>query len=219
MRRLTVLAATLAALVIAGPATGCSMAPGYKVLTSLELAAEADTIVVAMITEERKADEQYENALVLRPTMLLKGSVLPAEVTLDASYLANDDQSRSFAFPSDPRELRQPHPASLIGGCVRYIFSPGMQLVLFLKDAGDGRFTPIRHSFSRDAEDVSGPDALWARVVREYAMVSALPKADRRERLRQRIAELRAMPSDVDAEAIAADMEVELKGRRLWSHD
>lgn len=199
-------------------AHACSMAPGYEVPTNLELAAQADTIVLATITGERPGKEPWEGAVLTEPTLLLKGSVLPKSVELSGAYLATGADMDRLVAPSPPRELREPNPGAMIGGCVRYVFAPRTQLVLFLKRDEGGRLTPFRSSFSRDAEDVSGPNALWVKAVREYAAVSAAPPREWRSRLRDRIAALRAAGDD-DGLAIAADMEVELAGKRLPAFD
>lgn len=194
------------------------MAPDYEVPTNLELAAKADTIALATVIGERPGKEPWDSAVLTKPSLLLKGRDLPQSVELPGAYLASDAQSRRLTVPSNPRELRAPNPGALIGGCVRYIFAPGMRLVLFLERDEAGRLVPIRSSFSRDAEDVGGPDALWVKAVREYTAISAAPKREWRDRLRGRSAELRAA-GDADSLAIAADMDVELSGKRLPNFD
>ena len=213
-------AAVLFAAGAVGPtaAGACSMAAGYRVPTNLELAARAETIVVATITGERKGKEPWDGAVLTRPVTLLKGPKLPEKVELGGAYLAADERSRRMVAPSDPRELRAPNPGAMIGGCVRYIFAPGMRLVLFLERGKGGRLVPIRSSFSRDAEDVSGQDALWVKAVREYAGIGAAPRAEWPARLRARAAALRAA-GDADSMAIAADMVVELSGERRAPYD
>jgi hypothetical protein len=134
-------------------AYACSMAPGYKVPTNLELAAAADTIVVATIEGERKAESVWDGT------------------------------------------------------------------ILFLKREPDGSLSPYRSSFSRDAEDVPSDDALWVKTVREYARISQQPAGARKAALKNRIGELSAMTDDPDAAAIAQDMEIELKGKRLPPFD
>ena len=193
------------------------MAPGYRVPTNLELAAKAETIVLATVTGERRAEEQFDGAVLTQPTALLKGTVLPKQVELRGAYLAEDERTYGLA-PSEPRELRAPNPGAMIGGCVRYVFAPGTQLVLFLVRDDKGALVPFRSSFSRDAEDVAGPDALWVKAVREYAFVGSSSKREWRDLLRVRIAWLRTA-GDPDSLAIAADMEIELRGKRLPNVD
>jgi hypothetical protein len=187
------------------------MAPGYKVPTNLELAAKADVIVLAIVDGEQVAAEPWDRVVLATPTLLLKGTMLPRRVEVRGAGLSD---SPSEVVNSDPDELRRPNPGALIGGCVRYTFRRGMQLVLFLTRQEDGLLVPFRSSFSRDAEDVSGADALWVKAVREYAAISAFPRAQWAERLRDRGAELRAI-GDASSLAIGRDMDVERSGRRL----
>jgi hypothetical protein len=193
------------------PASACSVVPGYKVPTSLELATAAETIVLATVERERKGENPWSGAVLARPTLLLKGQALPPTVEIMGSAL---DDAKRRATSSDPRALRAPNPDALMGACVRFTFTRGMQLVLFLKRDKEGRLVPYRSPFARDAEDVAGPDSLWVKAVREYAAISEAPEAERNARLKKRIAELRARAGDPDAAALAADMEIELSGGR-----
>lgn len=193
------------------------MMPGYKVPTNLELVAEADTIVLGTITGEREAAMPHHGTVIVRPDLLIKGGALPAQVEIRGAYLQKG--TFGYAVASLPRELRKPNPGALIGGCVRYVFTPDSQLLLFLKRDRDGELVPIRHAFSRDAEDVRGHDALWVKAVREYAAIGAFTEAQREQAMRSRVVALRARPEDADAAAIADDLEVELAGRRQPNHD
>jgi len=206
----------VAGMASAAPARACSVVSGYKVPTNLDLAVAADTIVLATVTGMRKGEGVWSSAVIVRPSLLLKGDTLPESVELPGAVLASDQWS---ARPSASRELRRANPDTQVGGCVRYVFARDMQLVLFLKRGEDGKLVPYRKPFSRDAEDVTGPNALWVRAVREYAAVSALPEAARKARLHARIAELRAMRDDPDAAAIADDLQIELSGNRLPPYD
>ena len=201
-----------------GAAQACSMAPGYKVPTTLELAAPSDTIVIATITEARQAEDFSDNVVIATPTTLLKGVTLPARVEIVGAVLADDAHSARMVVASAPRELRKPNPGALIGGCVRYIFDRDMKLVLFLKRDSKGELIPIRSAFSRDAEDVAGPDALWVKAVREYAAIGEAPTREWKARLVSRATALRES-GDTDSLAIARDMDVERKGTRLPSYD
>jgi hypothetical protein len=214
----------------------CSMAPGYKVPTNLELTALADTIVVATVEDERKAGDSWNGVVLVRPTFLIKGATLPGMIELSRAYLGPDEQLPATndvsvlrawrdshggwpARKSDPRELRRVNPDALTGGCVRYIFSKGMKLVLFPRRDTDGTLKPYRSSFSRDAEDVPSDDALWVKAVREYVVIADHPAKERKAALKARIAELSQQPNDPDAMAIAKDMKVELAGKRLPPFD
>ncbi|HWK37040.1 hypothetical protein [Sphingomonas sp.] len=220
--RLTLRTVLPVSLAIAATLTGtsavaCSMMPGYKVPTNLELAVAADTIVVATVEDSRPGDSDWSGSVIARPTLLIKGPALPDSVEIRRAGL--DDAMRRKATVSAPRELRAPNPDAMMGGCVRYFFTRGMKLVLFLKRDPTGALEPYRSAFSRDAEDVSSDDALWVKAVREYAAISVVPKEDRKRRLRQRIEELRVRTGDIDAIAIASDMNIELSGKRRPPYD
>lgn len=142
--RLGAVLATAAAILAAAEASACSMAPGYKVPTGLELTTQADTIVLARITGERPSREQRPGTVIATPTVLI--------------------------------------------------------------------------AFSRDAEDVSDPDAPWVRAVREYVAIGGGPRREVKARLKARAASLRAM-GNADASAIADDMDQERRGRRQPLYD
>ncbi|KQN40758.1 hypothetical protein ASG37_02985 [Sphingomonas sp. Leaf407] len=215
MRAGITMAALLLAAVPVRPAAACSMMRGYKVPTNLELAATADTIVIAQVDSERKGKDAFGGVVLATPLALLKGSALPPRIEIDGAHLSD---SPDMVFRNDPRELRRPNPGALIGGCVRYIFPTDARLLLFLKRDDAGKLVPYRSSFSRDAEDVTGPDALWAKAVREYVAIAALPKPKQRKAMEARVATLNAT-GDVDDAAIAADLKVELSHRRLPPFD
>ncbi|PHR16936.1 MAG: hypothetical protein COA41_14310 [Sphingopyxis sp.] len=211
-------AALLATVTVAAsPGHACSVVPSYKVPTNLELAEAADVIVIAEVTGERAGADEYDNRVVARPTVLLKGATLPPAVELAGAWLEKGAQMQ--ATVSSPQELRAPNPDALIGGCVRYVFAPGMKLVLFLERDDSGALVPFRSAFSRDAEDVAGEDALWVKAVKEYAAISLLPAEQRKAQLRKRIVALQTETDDPDSLAIAADMQVELEGRRRPAYD
>jgi hypothetical protein len=218
VRRIVVAALGLSAVSIANPSSACSMAPGYKVPTNLELAATADTIVISVV-ESAQAGEGWSGVLFTKPITLIKGTALPAVVEVSGATIANNPRMSRMVVASAPRELRAPNPGAMIGGCVRYIFSKGMKLVLFLKRDESGKLVPIRSSFSRDAEDVVNENALWVKAVREYAAISLAPKREWKNELRKRIATLRASVGDDDAQAISDDMSIELSGKRRPSYD
>ena len=202
--------ALAAAAFVATPAIACSVAPGYREPTALELAAEADTIVVATIVRGAGPPRVFDRPGLLRPTLLLKGAALPPRLEMADIVLAGTPGVDGTAERSASRELRASHSDSLSGACGRMMFGSGMQLLLFLKRAADGRLSVIRHAFARDAEDVSGRNALWVKAVREYAVIARSPRKSWPARLRTRAAELRALRHP-DAAAVAADMAVEIR--------
>ena len=214
--RLALLASALLPIFAAAPATACSVIPGYRVPTNLELAERADLILLG--TAESHAPSAREHDLgdvVIRPVALLKGESLPAELRV-GGYLS-DDPRRVVA--SDPRDLFNPNPGALSGGCRRYVFRRGMLLLLILERNEEGGFRLAPYPFARTAEDVPSPDAPWARAVRLYVEIAARPEAERRGALEARRDALRAASGDPDAALLAHDIDRQLRRRRIPPHD
>lgn len=206
----TVAAATILA---AAPAEACSVIPGYRAPSGLELAERADTILVGTVeggAKTRDGGLPGSAGVRVRPTLLLKGPALPARVVIDG-YL--EGPRTGAPARSDPRELRRANPDSFSGACVRYLFARGMKLVLFF-DREDGKLRFARRPFARVAEDVRSDKALWVKAVRLYAEVAALPEAEREAGLIARRDALRARRGDKDAMLLADDIDVELERRR-----
>ena len=216
-RVIATLAAGLLAVAMAPAGQACSIGRSYKAPTNLELAEQGEVIVIAEVSGQRAGEDAYENTVIARPTVLLKGEALPPSVDLPDSWL--EEGTEMLATVSSPRELRSPNPDTLIGGCVRYLFAKGMQLVLFLHRDESGALTPFRSAFSRDAEDVENEDGLWVKAVREYAAISLLPQAQRQAQLQKRMLELQAQADDPDSLAIAEDMRIELEGAQPSLYD
>lgn len=190
-------------------ASACSVVPGYRVPTSLELAERAEVIILGTVDRALPGADAFETHVAVTPTTLIKGPGLPDEVRL-WGHLASDGMKPTH---SDPRELHDPNPDALAGACTRYVFDKGMTLLLFL-ERHDGELRPARYAFARIAEDVPTPEARWVKAVRLYAEVSALPEAERVAALRDRQKRLRAQTGDADAQAIAADIDRQLAGDR-----
>jgi len=203
----------LAILLPSAPAAACSMAPGYRVPTSLELAERADTILLGTVESALPGPEHDLGQVIVRPTLLLKGSALPAEVKF-RGYISNE---WARAIPSDSRDLKNPNPGALTGGCVRYVFDRSMLLLLFL-ERRDGVLVLAPYSFARSAEDVPSADSLWVRAVRFYAEVAALPVAERRRALVARRDQLRAA-SDPESKLLAEDIDRQIKRKRIPPYD
>ncbi|WP_404336515.1 hypothetical protein AB2M62_19515 [Sphingomonas sp. MMS12-HWE2-04] len=197
-------AALAAALLVAAPGWACSLMPGYRVLTALELAERADTVVIAEVVGGATIGPDASDRLGVRPTLLLKGAELPSTLAI-RGYLERPDMR---ATRSDPAALREPNPDALMGGCTRYLFAKGMKLVLFFKrDGSELRF--LDYPFARVSEDVRSDDARWVKAVRVYIDIARLPKAARRTALIARRDTLRAA-KDADSQAIATDIDREL---------
>lgn len=205
MLRLGFVAALVSAAV---PAAACSVREGYRIPTTLELAAQADAIVLAKVEGGSSVPGPASDAgLTLAPVLAIKGQ-LPARLTMPGWL----ESGRARATRSDPGELAQANPDAFGGACNRYIFARGMTLLLFLKRDG-ATWRVISAPFARTAEDVRSFDARWVKAVREYVAVAALPKSAQRARLIARRDLLRSK-TDADSRAIAADMDRELAGPR-----
>ncbi|MFL9842767.1 hypothetical protein ABS767_17485 [Sphingomonas sp. ST-64] len=193
---------------IVSPALACSVAPGYRVPTTLELAGEADRIVIAVPFGQRDADTGEPEALFAELFVLKSDGREPFGSAIGVPGLIADVGTP--VTPSDPRELVRAHPETYSGGCNRYIFGPRTFVLLFLKRQGD-RYRALSYAFARTAEDAKGFNSLWAKAVREYVAIAALPPKMRRARMAARQAILRRR-GDADSRAIADDLRAELTG-------
>lgn len=204
----------LALALLAAPAAhACSVAPGYRVPTTLELVAQADAIIVAQ-PFDRRTGADGEPEVLFASLMTLKGAsgrddgrdriLVYAPGVLEPETAA--------ARPSNPRELVRAHPEAYEGGCVRSTFHPKQWVVLFLKREGED-YRVISYPFARTAEDTTLPDSRWLKAVREYIAIAALPPEARRARMQVRRTLLSAR-GDRDSRAIAADLKRELAGPR-----
>lgn len=208
-------ALTLAAAWAAAPADACSVDRSYRVPTNFELAESADTILLGTVERQEGEGSIFDTAVILRPTLLLKGAALPAEVRLGGRLAIPGARP---VTRSDPSELHRVNRDALSGGCNRYVFERGMQLVLFLQRDSKGELRPSLPPFARAAEDVPGPDALWVKAVRLYAGIAALPAGRRRAALAERRDALRAS-GDPDSALLAADIDRQLETKRLPPFD
>ena len=210
MRTLLIATALLAPI---PAAEACSVASGYRVPTTLELAEEADAIVVAQPGQPGIWPEGEPELQFVAITML-KG---PAARTVgDSRIVARAPGMLGTkvrpATPSDPTELARANPEAFAGGCTRFTFHPKKSVVLFLKREGE-EYRVMSYPFARTAEDTEFPDSRWLKAVREYVAIAALPPAMRRARMEARRDLLKAR-GDADSRAIAADIDRELNGPR-----
>lgn len=206
--------ALAATFLTAAPAFACSVRSSYRVPTSLELAERADTIFVGTVVGERRDADGSGGMVLVRPTLLLKGSELPQQVEL-WGWLA---QPQERMTRSDPRELRRPNPDALRGGCTRYVFAKDMKLLLFFERKA-GKLVFAGYPFARVSEDVPSDDARWVKAVRTYVGIAALPESERKSALIAKRDALRAQPGDADAAAIADDIDRELATERTSLSD
>jgi len=193
-------------------AQACSVVPGYRVPTNLELADRAEAIFVGKV-ENGKGEPSPGAAAQVRVISVLKGSVPESNITLRGFSLAPD----RFAVLSNPYELQGAHPLSYIGGCVRYMLPLGTTALFFVQRE-KGNWVPAGYPFARIAEDVPDADAPWVRLVALYVRATALPESERRAMLEAERDRLRAMPADPVSRLMAADIDRQLAGpNRPWN--
>ena len=203
-------AAFVAILLLAAPlpAIACSVVPGYRVPTNVELVADADLILLATVdggTAMDAVDDPDAMRVDITPVASIKGDRAAAPTTLPIALAP-----APLAMLSHPYDLENAHPLSM-GGCIRYMVSKGSRVLFFLKRSDNG-WEPAGGPFSRWAEDVLTDDAPWLQVVRLYAEAAALPASDRTAYLTARRDEHAAEHDNPVAQLIAADIARQLAG-------
>lgn len=222
--RLIVAVAAVLALACASPTMACSVTDDYRVPTNLELAQDADLIVLGRV-ESGPTDFNFQEAgLVVTPLEVLKGKLPDAKPLKLMGMIAE----QRFAVKSDPVQLEQAHPLSYIGGCIRYMFVKGSDVLFFVKSAEKsfgadvppelkGTLMPAGGAFSRWAEDVSWADAPWVRATKIYVKAAALPKDQQRAFLMSERDSLLKAP-DPYSKLIGADVDRQLAGpNKPWN--
>jgi len=213
-------AALLAALPT--PALACSVVPDYRVPTNLELAQSAELILLGRVTGERVSADTSGwdggRAILVEPISALKGTLPTEPVAISGKSLAEGEMER-YGVVSNPYELEAAHPASYIGGCIRYIFPRDTTVLFFLERTKDGKgWQPAGGPFSRWAEDALSEDAPWLRLTRLYASVAAAPEGERKALLEKERAVLAAKSGDVVARLMAEDIARQLTGpNKTWN--
>lgn len=205
---LLVSAASLAAAPL--PASACSVGGDYRVPTNLQLARDAEAIVLGRVVGGVwDEDNPFEgNHLTVRSLAALKGEAPEGDIEIAGVALLPEPRLLSL---SNPYELEGAHPLSYIGGCIRYMFPLGTTALFFLRRE-DGRWLPTGDPFSRWAEDVPGPDAPWVELTRLYTRAAALPEAEGRAVLDAERTRLVAREDDPVALLMAADIARQLAG-------
>jgi hypothetical protein len=122
------------------------------------------------------------------------------------------DAGPELGMVSSPDEFERAHPVSYIGGCVRFVFPLGTTALFFLRADAEGQWVPAGGAFSRWAEDVSGPEAPWVRLVRLYARAAALAGDERGALLEAERIALLARTDDPVAQLMAADVARQIAG-------
>jgi hypothetical protein len=201
MRTVTRALALIAAPVLlaaSGASLACTVAEDYRVPTNLELAAEANAIVLGQVVGGR------ESAVEVRPLAAIKG-LLPGENVVLPGMLA------SQAAPTgDPLDFGQPHPDALAGACIRRAFPAGATALFYLRRQ-DGGWAPAGGPFSRWAEDVAGPDDPWAQLTTLYVHAARLSPDEREALLRDQLEALQARIAAGAADEVALAMATDIE--------
>lgn len=211
-----ILAAVALALSSAAlPAAACSPAPDYRVPTNLELAADAQAIVLAKVVAGAldEGEDPFKSTITIHPLEALKGPLPAGDIKL-AGMMLSRDADPELGMVSSPYEFDRAHPVSYIGGCVRFVFPLGTTALFFLRQDDAGKWVPAGGAFSRWAEDVPAADAPWVTLARLYTRAAALPEADRAPLLEAERATLAARADDPVAQLMAADIARQLAGPR-----
>lgn len=192
----TLLALAVPLAAIPGMALACSVVEDYRVPTNLELAADANAIVVGEVVGATEAatapDEALSSAIEVRPVAAIKGLLPGGSLIIPGMAVAP-----ASGAAGEPLDFGQPHPDALAGSCIRRTFPAGATVLFFLKRA-DGGWAPAGDAFSRWAEDVSGPGDPWVQLATLYAHAAQLQPAERAALLGD---QLEALQARIDAEA------------------
>ncbi|HEY0597065.1 hypothetical protein [Sphingopyxis sp.] len=204
---LTILAAPL-------PAAACSVAPGYRVPTNLELVERAEVILLGTVVPgDFEPDRSERQMIAVEPVEALKGAMPTAPIALPAMIATGAEVQLS-----NPYELKEAHPQSFAGACTRYVFPRGSRVLFFL-GRQDGAWHEAGGPFSRWAEDVLTDDAPWLQAARFYIDVAKLPEEERIAALTARREELGALGDDPVAQLLAADIDRQLAGPDTPLHE
>jgi hypothetical protein len=212
MKRLLVAALALAS--VPGAAAACTVEPGYRVPSNLELVEQAETIVLAKVVgatasaEEGGADG---DTVIIRPIAALKGELPAGDIGLRGMGLAQGNAAR-LDMLSNPFEFRQAHPIAYMGACIRTYFPLGTTAVFFLRTDHEGMWAPAAQPFSRWAEDVPEANAPWVQLVKLYAVAAGLPQADRAPFLADEREALLARTGEPLAQLMAEDIARQVAG-------
>lgn len=205
----------LAALIVAAtplPALACSVEGDYRLPTNLELVQGADLILLGKVIGEEGgvAEEPWNDALLVQPLAALKGDLPAGTVKLPGMGLLAD--TRYLAL-SNPYDFADAHPLSYIGGCIRYMFPLGGEVLFFLKPGQmPGSWVPASGPFTRWAEDVPASSAPWAALTTIYTHAASLPEGERAAWLEGERASLSARADDPVALLMAADIARQIAG-------
>lgn len=215
--------AALVVTLVSQPVLACSVGDDYRVPTNLELAADAELILIGRVESGTTEITGPDMAMTVTPIAALKGQLPSGPIKLPGAIA-----EKRFAVLSNPLELEQAHPLAYIGGCTRYMFVKGATVLFFLTPAEKafdrevpaelkGRLMPAGGAFSRWAEDVPTTDAPWVRATRTYVAAAALSKEQQQKMLIAERDKLRAA-GDQESKLIADDIDRQLAGpNKPWN--
>ena len=202
----------LASLALALPGAGlaaadCPPAPGYRAPSNLELAGEAQAIVLAQVVAGAldPGGDPFASTITIHPLEALKGPLPAGDLALRGMMLSRDADPE-LGMVSSPYEFERAHPVSYTGACTRFVFPLGTTALFFLRVDHEGRWAPAGEAFSRWAEDVPGRDAPWVGLVRLYVRAVALPEGARTALLDGERSAMLARADDPVAQLMAADV-------------
>lgn len=187
-------------------ASACSFAHTYHVPTTIEMVDQADAVVLARIHGSHRDRESGFTRAELVPFSVLKGGFFPGRVFLEDAIIAS---SKHPATPSDPKNIVDPNPDALSGGCRRNVFNKGAIVVAFLQEK-NGKYIVHAPALSRALEDVPSSDALWVKAVKVYIQIATFPISQRRKEILSKISQLEHFKTDPDSEIIANDLKKSL---------
>lgn len=202
--------ALLCTLPLAAPASACSVVPEYRVPTNLQLAMDAELILLGRVVGEVTNDEDvFDRSITVQPLEAIKGTMPDAPLSLEGMALTEGELERYTAY-SNPYQLEAAHPTSYIGGCIRYLFPRGTTALFFLKRQ-DGNWVAAGGPFSRWAEDVLAEDAPWLALTRLYTRAAPAPEGERTALLEAERTRRAAM-DDTISQLMAQDIARQLAG-------
>src|SRR5690606_6149893 len=108
----------------------CTPAPGYRVPTNLELAADANAIILGEVVGGSLAAAAAPEAagILVRPIDAIKGLLPTGDIRIDGTMLAEGAET----IPGNQLEFAEAHPSAYAGACIRRDFPLGATVLFFL---------------------------------------------------------------------------------------
>jgi len=192
-------------------ALACTVPADYMPPTNLQLANDANTIVLGEVVGGGIGSPADPDApsITVHPIVALKGLLPGADFKIGGMSLAED--GAASGADGDSLAFGAPDPAAMGEDCIRRQFPLHAQALFFLKRE-NGEWAPAGGPLSRWAQDVTGLDAPWVQLASLYAHAAMMPTEEARQLLEQRHEALVSRPDDPQAAAMAADLERSLAG-------